>query len=204
MIFCLELFRIFHSFGLTVTTLFPLIEGIFVVTHSDPTDGFNIAKLSLRYKATIMFGTPTFFRLYAKNRKIHPLMFESLRVVIAGAEKLQEDTFELFKKRFSKEILQGYGTTETSPVASCNIPDRIDPDDLYIQKGNRPNSVGLPILGTKFLVVEPDSLEILEDKKEGMLLITGAQVMKGYLKNPQKSQEVIKEIEGRRYYMTGE
>ncbi len=195
---------IFHSFGLTVTTLFPLIEGIFVVTHSDPTDGFNIAKLSLKYKATIMFGTPTFFRLYAKNRKIHPLMFESLRVVIAGAEKLQEDTFELFKKRFSKEILQGYGTTETSPVASCNIPDRIDPDDLYIQKGNRPNSVGLPILGTKFLVVEPDSLEVLEDKKEGMLLITGAQVMKGYLKNPQKSQEVIKEIEGRRYYMTGD
>jgi len=193
---------IFHSFGLTVTTLFPLIEGVFLVAHSDPTDGFNIAKLCLKYRATIMFGTPTFFRLYAKNRKIHPLMFESLRLVIAGAERLPKETVELFKSRFLKEILQGYGTTETSPVASCNLPDRIDPDDLYIQKGNRGGSVGVPILGTKFIVVEPKSLKVLDREQEGMLLISGVQVMKGYLKN--SSQDVIKEINGKRYYMTGD
>ncbi len=86
----------------------------FIVCHSDPTDGYTIAKLSFKYKATIMFGTPTFFRLYAKNRKIHPLMFESLRLVVAGGrEALKRDHKELFRMRFLKDILQGYGTTET-------------------------------------------------------------------------------------------
>ncbi len=195
---------IFHSFGLTVTTLFPLINGILVVCHSDPTDGYTIAKLSFKYKATIMFGTPTFFRLYAKNRKIHPLMFESLRLVVAGAERLSKETIELFRMRFLKDILQGYGTTETSPVATCNLPDRIDLDSFHIQRRNKPNSVGRPIIGTEFIVVEPESMRELDIGEEGMLLISGIQVMKGYLKDKKRSDEVIRNIGGKRYYMTGD
>ena len=106
---------LFHAFGIVVTTYLPLIEGIKCVAHPDPTDGLAIAKLVSKYKATIMFGTSTFYRLYAKNQKIHPLMFSSLRIAVSGAEKLREDVRLEFKKRYGKDILEGFGTTETSP-----------------------------------------------------------------------------------------
>ena len=114
---------LFHAFGICVTTFFPLIEGIKMVAHPDPTDGLAIGKLVNKYKATIMCGTSTFYRLYIMNKKLSPLMFESLRYVVAGAEKLSMKVKKDFKEKFGKDILEGYGTTETSPVASCNIPN---------------------------------------------------------------------------------
>ena len=78
---------LFHAFGLTVTTFMPLIEGIPMVTHPDPTDAPNVGKAVAKHRATILLGTSTFFRLYTKNSRVLPLMFESLRVVVAGAEK---------------------------------------------------------------------------------------------------------------------
>jgi len=195
---------IFHSFGLTVSTLFPLIEGVPVVCHPDPTDGYSIAKLSLKYEATLLFATATFYRLYARNRKIHPLMFESLRMTIAGAEKLPKEVSELFKKRFGKTILEGYGTTETTPVASCNLHDAIDPSDFHIQIGNKEGTIGLPLPGTSFMIVDPDTFEPLPTGEDGMMLIGGTQIMKGYLKDPERTKSVIREIDGIRWYVSGD
>jgi len=118
---------IFHSFGLTVTTLLPLIEGIPVACHPDPTDGFGIGKLAAKYEATMLFATATFLRLYTRNRKLHPLMFKDLRMIVAGAEKLPDETRKAFKEKFGHEIYEGYGATETTPVASVNIPDVLLP-----------------------------------------------------------------------------
>jgi acyl-[acyl-carrier-protein]-phospholipid O-acyltransferase/long-chain-fatty-acid--[acyl-carrier-protein] ligase len=195
---------IFHSFGLTVSTLFPLIEGVPVVCHPDPTDGYGIAKLSVKYNATLLFATATFYRLYARNRKIHPLMFNSLRMVIAGAEKLPKEIAELFKSRFGKTILEGYGTTETTPVASCNIHDAIDLDDFHIQIGNKTGTIGLALPGSSFIIVDPDTLKPLPIGEDGMMLIGGTQVMKGYLGDEEKTKSVIKEIDGIRWYITGD
>ncbi len=75
----------------------PLVEGIPVVCHPDPTDVVNVAKAIAKYRATVLIGTSTFLRLYTKNRRIHPLMLESLRIVIAGAERLRPDVREAFK-----------------------------------------------------------------------------------------------------------
>ncbi len=196
---------IFHSFGLTVTTLTPLVEDITVACHPDPTDGYAIAKLCAKYKGNYMFGTATFYRLYSRNRKIHPAMFESLRLIVAGAEKLPQRVCQEFSTRFGKTIYEGYGATETTPVASVNIPDVVMVDDNYrIQVGNKPGTVGLPVPGSSFKIVDPESFEELPTGEDGMILIGGTQIMKGYLKNPQKTQEVIKEIEGRRWYVTGD
>jgi acyl-[acyl-carrier-protein]-phospholipid O-acyltransferase/long-chain-fatty-acid--[acyl-carrier-protein] ligase len=195
---------IFHSFGLTVSTLFPLIEGVPVVCHPDPTDGYGIAKLAVKYNATLLFATATFYRLYARNRKINPLMFDKLRMVIAGAEKLPKEVRDMFKNRFGKSILEGYGTTETTPVASCNLHDAIDPDDFHIQIGNKVGTIGLPLPGSSFMIVDPDTFEPLPIGEDGMMLIGGTQVMKGYLKNKEKTKEVIKEIDGIRWYVTGD
>lgn len=194
---------IFHAFGITVTTFLPLIEGIKCVAHPDPTDGVGVGQLVSKYGATILTGTSTFYRLYTKNPKVHPLMFDSLRLIVAGAEKLREDVRVDFKKKFGKDILEGYGTTETTPVAACNLPNVITPD-YSVQVGEKKGSVGMPIPGTKVKIVEPTSFKELKVNEEGMILISGIQVMKGYLKDKKKTDEVIKNIDGRDYYITGD
>jgi acyl-[acyl-carrier-protein]-phospholipid O-acyltransferase/long-chain-fatty-acid--[acyl-carrier-protein] ligase len=195
---------IFHSFGITVTTFAPLIEGIPVVCHPDPTDGLGIAKMSQKYKATFLFATATFFRLYARNKKIHPKMFENLRMTIAGAEKLPIEIAKLFKERFGKDIFEGYGATETAPVVSCNVHDAIAPDTYHVQIGAKMGSIGLPLPGTAVMIVDPQSFEELERGEDGMILIAGIQVMKGYLKAKEKTSEAIKELDGKRWYVTGD
>ena len=195
---------IFHSFGLTVTTLFPLIEGVKVACHVDPTDGYGIGKIALKHKATILCATATFFRLYTKNRKLHPLMFETLRYVVAGAEKLPNSIADDFKAKFSKQILEGYGTTETSPVVSCNIPDIMMSDDYRVQIGTKIGSIGMPIPGTAIRITDPQTFEELEVGEEGMILVGGVQVLNSYLNDPQKTDEVLKEIDGIRWYVTGD
>jgi len=195
---------IFHSFGLTVTTLLPLVEGIPVVCHPDPTDGFGIGKLAATYRATMLFATATFLRLYTRNRKLHPLMFEHLRMVVAGAEKLPEKVREAFKAKFAKEVYEGYGATETTPVAAVNLPDVLLPDTWRVQKGNKPGTVGLPVPGSTVRIVDPETFETLEMGEEGMVLIGGTQIMKGYLNDPEKTAAVIKHIDGMRWYVTGD
>ncbi len=194
---------IFHAFGIVVTVFLPLIEGIKCVSHPDPTDGLGLGKLIYKYKATIMTGTSTFFRLYTKNAKVNSLMFESLRLTIAGAEKLREDVRLDFKKKFGKDILEGYGVTETTPVTACNLPDVLTPD-YTIQKGNKNGTVGMPLPGTLVKIVDPDSFKELNTNEEGMILISGIQVMKGYLKDEKKTKEVLKVIDNHTYYVTGD
>ena len=195
---------IFHSFGLTVTTLLPLIEGIPVVCHPDPTDGFGIGKIAAKYEATMLFATATFFRLYTRNKKLHPLMFKNLRMVIAGAEKLPLEIRDAFKAKFGHDIYEGYGATETTPVASINIPDVLLQDSWKPQIGHKLGTVGLPVPGSSFKIVDPESFEELATGEEGMILIGGTQIMKGYIGDPEKTASVIKELHGIRWYVTGD
>lgn len=195
---------IFHSFGLTVTTLMPLCEGIKMVSVADPTDGAEVGKMCARHHVSIMFGTSTFFRLYVRNKKLHPLMLQSVRMVIAGAEKLKADVKEAFRLKFGLEIYEGYGATETAPVASVNMPNILDPDSLKEFTFNKSGSVGMPLPGTIIKIVDPDTLEELNVGEDGLILIGGGQVMKGYLKDQTKTDEVIVELDGVRYYKTGD
>lgn len=193
----------FHAFGTVVTLFLPLIEGIRCVAHPDPTDGFAIGNLVQKYKGTIMLGTSTFFRLYTKNAKVKKEMFETLRLTVAGAEKLSQKVREDFKNKFDKEILEGYGVTETTPVAACNLPE-MKASDGTIQIGEKVGTVGMPIPGTTFKIVNPDTFEELETNEEGMILISGVQVMKGYLKDEEKTKEVLVKLNGKIYYITGD
>lgn len=195
---------LFHAFGLTVTQFMPLIEGLPMVCHADPTDALGIAKAVAKYKVTILCGTSTFLRLYCRNNNVHPLMMESLRIVVSGAEKLNPDVRAAFKMKFNRDIYEGYGTTETTPVASVNIPDAMDYGNYRIQKGGKLGSVGMPLPGTTFKVVDPESFVELPTGEDGMILIGGVQVMQGYLNNPEKTEQVIRNIDGLRWYVTGD
>lgn len=194
----------FHSFGLTVTTFLPLIEGIPVICHPDPTDVLNIAKAIARNNVTVMCATATFLRLYSKNKKVQPLMLDSLRVVVAGAEKLALEVREEFLSKFNKVIYEGYGATETTPVTSVNVPDQLDSNDWHVQVGSKLGTVGLPLPGCSFRIVDPVSLQTLAAGEDGLILISGTQVMTGYLNDPEKTRSVILEMDGRRWYKTGD
>ena len=196
----------FHSFGLTVCTILPLLELISVIYHTDPTDASNIGKLISKYKATIILATGTFLRIYENNKKLKSSMLESINFVIAGAEKLSVDIRQKFKQKFNKDIYEGYGTTETSPVISCNAPD-IDilvANKWQTQKGQKYGTVGKPLPGTKVIITNPETFQKLDVHEQGMILVSGPQVMHGYLKNNDKTNEVIKLIDGVRYYVTGD
>ena len=195
---------IFHSFGLTVTTLLPLCEGVKMVSVADPTDGAAIGKMSAKHGVSILFGTSTFFRLYTRNKKLHPLMFQNVRIVIAGAEKLKPDVKDAFRLKFGLEIHEGYGTTETAPVAAVNVPNILEKDSLKELTFTKEGTVGLPLPGTIIKIVDPDTLNELKTGEDGLILIGGGQVMKGYLDDPEKTAEVIVELDGVRYYKTGD
>ena len=195
---------LFHAFGLTVTTFLPLVQGLPMVCHPDPTDAVGGAKAIARYRCTLLFSTSTFLRLYTKNRKVHPIMLESLRVVVAGAERLNPDVRDAFTNKFQKSILEGYGATETTPVASVNVPDAMNTTDWRVQVGTRAGTVGMPLPGTSFRIVDPVSLEELPRGEDGLILIGGVQVMKGYLNDPEKTASVIAELDGMRWYKTGD
>jgi len=132
------------------------------------------------------------------------LMLETLRIVVSGAERLNPEVRDAFKLRFNKEIYEGYGTTETTPVASVNIPDRIDPANWNVQQGNKPGTVGMPLPGGNFRIVDPVTLESLPVGEDGLILFGGSQVMLGYLNDPQKTAAVIVELDGKRWYKTGD
>ena len=190
----------FHAFGFAITTLMPLSEGIPIVCHADPKDVTTIASGIQKYSGTILVGTPTFLRMYTISKKVSYESMQSLRLVVAGAEKLRSEVRDGFEKKFKMPVYEGYGTTETSPGASVNLPDIDSPYKLR----NRPGSVGKAFSGTEFKIVDPDSLEPIPTGEDGLILIGGPQIMKGYLKMPEKTAEVIELIDGYRWYRTGD
>jgi acyl-[acyl-carrier-protein]-phospholipid O-acyltransferase / long-chain-fatty-acid--[acyl-carrier-protein] ligase len=190
----------FHAFGFAITTLMPLSEGIPIVCHADPKDVSTIASGIQKYSGTILVGTPTFLRMYTISKKVSSESMQSLRLVVAGAEKLRSEVRDGFEAKFKMPVYEGYGTTETSPGASVNLPDIVSPFKLR----NRPGTVGKAFSGTEFRIVDPDSIDPLPTGEDGLILIGGPQIMKGYLKMPEKTAEVIELIDGYRWYRTGD
>ncbi|MCX2683430.1 acyl-[ACP]--phospholipid O-acyltransferase [Campylobacter sp. MIT 21-1685] len=194
----------FHAFGLTVTMFMPLLEGMLSVTHPDPTDAVGIAKAIAKNKVSVMCGTSTFLGIYVRNSKVDKLMFDSLRLVVAGAEKLKKDVKEAFVMKFNKEIYEGYGATETTPVASVNLPNEFDVENWSIHRASKEGSVGMPLPGSAIRIVDPNTMQELPVGEDGLILIGGHQVMVGYLNDEQKTQDVIVEIDGIRWYKSGD
>lgn len=118
----------YHSFGLTVGALLPLYAGMPVFFYPSPLHYHDVPRLIRESKATLLLTTDTFLTGYAHAGKAED--FASLRYVVAGAEKLKEQTRRIWEDRFGKVIFEGYGVTETSPVISINTPDRFCPGSV--------------------------------------------------------------------------
>ncbi len=188
----------FHSFGFSACLCFPIGTGLTAVYHSSPLDAATVGKLVEKYKASIILGTPTFFLAYIK--KCTKEQFKTIRYAIAGAEKLQEVLVTAFREKFGITPFEGYGATELSPIVSLSVPDPDNTNEDIVQIGNKLGKVGHPIPGVAAKVVDPETFDLLSFDEEGLLLLKGPNVMKGYLGNPEKTKEVIKDG----WYVTGD
>ncbi len=153
----------FHSFGLTVGTLFPLLEGAKLFLYPSPLHYRVVAELVYETGATIMFGTDTFFRGY--GRIAHPFDFHSLRFMFGGAEAVKADTREMWMERLGVRVLEAYGATECSPVVTAN-------NNIF----NRFGSIGKLLPAIQYKIEKVDGIE-----KGGELCIKGPNIMLGYI-----------------------
>jgi long-chain-fatty-acid--[acyl-carrier-protein] ligase len=180
----------FHSFGLSVTGLLPLLGGLKVVRHPDPTDAAGLARKVAAFKPSILVGTPTFVS-YIFDRA-RPGELESLRLIVVGAEKCPQELFERGRQVApAAALLEGYGITECSPVVSVNRPG-----------DNRPGTIGQPLPDVEVAVVDVDSGQLLPAGERGMLEVSGPTVFPGYYAYDGPSP--FRERQGKRWYVTGD
>jgi acyl-[acyl-carrier-protein]-phospholipid O-acyltransferase/long-chain-fatty-acid--[acyl-carrier-protein] ligase len=186
----------FHSFGYTITVWGVASLNIQGVYHYTPLGAKQIGKLAEKYKGTLLLATPTFLRMYVRG--CEPRDFQTLDVVVSGAEKLPKDLADEFEKKFGVRPVEGYGTTELSPLVSVNIPPSRSINNF--QADRKEGTVGRPVPGVTAKITDLDTGQELSAGKPGMLWISGPNVMKGYLDQPEKTAEAI----DRGWYKTGD
>ena len=173
---------LFHSFGLTVGTLLPMVRGLYISFYPSPLHYRVVPTMFYHRDCTIMLSTNTFLNGYA--RKAHTMDFRSLRYMFAGAEKVQETTINTWAHQFGVRILEGYGATECSPCVSVNTP-------LVLKHG----STGRLLPGIEYKLEPVPGVE-----QGGRLFVRGANIMRGYL-NPE-ADAAFKALGG--WYDTGD
>ena len=186
----------FHSFGFTVTLVLPPVLGPGVVYHPNPLDAKAIGELVQQYGVTFMIATPTFLQLYIRG--CEPEQFGSLQFVITGAEKLPERVAQAFEDHFGIRPLEGYGCTECAPIVAVNTRDFRAAG--FRQVGAKRGKIGHPLPGISVKIVDPETFAPVPLGEEGMLLVKGPNIMKGYLHQPAKTAEVIRDG----WYVTGD
>jgi acyl-[acyl-carrier-protein]-phospholipid O-acyltransferase/long-chain-fatty-acid--[acyl-carrier-protein] ligase len=186
----------FHSFGYTITMWTVLSLDVKGVYHFNPLDARVVGKLCREHHGTILLATPTFLRSYI--RRCEKDDFASLDVVVTGAERLPPDVADGFEERFGIRPLEGYGCTETSPLASVNIPPSRSLGHSQIDA--KQGTVGRPIPGVSAKTIDSMTGEEKPVGEAGMLCIKGPNIMLGYLGRPDLTEKVINDG----WYTTGD
>ena len=179
----------FHSFGLTVTSLLPMLTGLRAAYYPNPTESRKLARGIKNWKVTLVPGTPTFVAGIIKAARENQL--NSVRIFVAGAEKAPDDLFRAVDNlKTNAKLLEGYGITECSPVVSITRPS--EPAE----------GVGRPLDSVEVCVMDLETRKILELGARGLFLVRGDSVFNGYYgKNPPNP---FVEIDGKSWYNTGD
>jgi len=171
---------LFHVFGHNANFWLPLIVGMTNVTVANPLEYKNIPKIIREEKPTMMAGTPIFFAGYL--RESEPGDLASLRIVVPGADKTPDWLREGYRTKHGIELLEAYGTTETSPGVTVNTPE-----------ANRPGSIGRPLPGVQLKIADLSTGAALGPGEEGKIMVKGDLVMKGYFDDLEETALHIKD-----------
>ncbi len=178
---------LFHVFGHNIDFWLPLLYGMTIVAYANPLEYRKISTLVREEKVSLMVGTPSFFAGYL--RQSDPGDFSTVRVAVAGADKTPDSLRQGFLQKHGLELCEGYGTTETSPVVSTNLPG-----------ANKPGSIGKVLPSVRVKIVDINTGEVLPPGGEGKILVKGDLVMKGYFDDLEETSLRIKDG----WYETGD
>jgi long-chain-fatty-acid--[acyl-carrier-protein] ligase len=181
----------FHSFGFTVLSILPLLTGVRVAYTPDPTKIDDVISAIKHTHANNIMVTPTFLKMIIAKAEKSDL--ETVELVISGAESLSASTKESFQKLTENRplIIEGYGITECSPIVCLNPFE-----------SQKLNSVGVFIKGIEHKFINPETEKVIPDGEEGMLIVRGDSVFKGYLDDDIENPFI--HIDGKKYYKTGD
>ncbi len=173
---CLPLF---HVFGLTCG-LNATVAAAGTLTLLPRFDGAKALDIIQRDAVTIFEGVPTMYAAMLHYPEADPAKAATLRVCISGGASLPVEVLRGFEEKFGCVILEGYGLSETSPVASFNLPDRV----------RKPGSIGVPVEGVQMRLVD-EAGQTAPDGEIGEIAIRGHNVMKGYWGKPEATAETM-------------
>jgi long-chain acyl-CoA synthetase len=182
----------FHIYGQVVVMLNSLVQGFTMVLFTTP-DMDDILSAMERYKASAFYGVPTLFEYLKEYDKTERVNWKGLKMIACGADTLHKSTIDEWERRTGAKILEGYGLTETTSLSHGN-------------PFNRPKagSFGVPIPNVKAAIVHHESTEFLPPGEVGELILSGPNIMQGYWKRPEETQESIIEIDGEKWLRTGD
>ena len=189
----------FHSFGFTVTLCVPIVLGTGVAFYPNPLDAKGVGAMVRENKVTVLLATATFLQIYLRG--IAPEDFGGLKLVVTGAEKLPEPLAAAFEEKFGIRPFEGYGCTECSPAVAVNTWDYRAAG--FYQVGGKHGKIGQPVPGMCVRITDAENPwggKILPPGEAGMLLVRGPNLMLGYLNQPEKTAEVLRDG----WYCTGD
>ena len=187
----------FHSFGLMGCLWYPLLTHVRVTCHPNPLDAQTVIDIVRKHRSTLVWGTPTFLQLYLRRASRED--FASLRVVLAGGEKLKDSLIEGYLEKFGIRPLEAYGATEMAPGIAVSVPPGTGGG--VVQPGYKAGRTGVPCPGIAMKIVDPDTGAELGPNEPGLLYLRGPNVMLGYLGRPDLTDAVIDE---NGWYCTGD
>jgi long-chain acyl-CoA synthetase len=190
----------YHSFGLTVAMLSACASGSKLICIPDPRAGdppfTEVLKAVQKYKPTFMPAVPTIFVAFTNHPLLEQFDLTSLMGCFSGGAPLPPEVCKQFEEKTGSVIFEGYGLSETAPVATSNPTD---------QNNRKIGSIGFPIPGTDIKIVDLDTgITDLPQGEDGEIAICGPQVMQGYWNKPEENKAVFREIDGKRYFLTGD
>ncbi len=173
---------LFHSFGQTAVQNGLLIRGgaLVLLPRFDPQSAFTLLE---KHKITVFAGVPTMYFAMLHYPDAHKYDLSALRYCVSGGAAMPVEVMHAFDRKYNVNVLEGYGLSETSPVASFSVLDR----------PKKAGSIGLPIWGCEFKLIDDAGMTITEPKVPGEICIKGHNVMKGYWKNPEATAECVKD-----------
>ncbi|MDZ7761905.1 MAG: long-chain fatty acid--CoA ligase [Desulfovermiculus sp.] len=190
----------YHIFGMTLCLIGSCYSASRLICIPDPRAGTppftEVLKAVQRFKPTLLVAVPTIFSAFINHPHLHKFNLRSIRACASGGAPLPQEVAKEFEQKTGAIIFEGYGLSETAPVIAGN------PSDISLR---RFGSVGFPWPNTDIKIVDLDTGQIkLPLGEDGEIAVHGPQVMPGYWRKPQANAAVFREIEGHRYFLTGD